>query len=194
MLLPSNIVSKVLRKNHRILVNEAKFSHESKAWKASQRIYLQTHPPPALSVPLSPSGLSASASTSAWRFSFQKCPRMRWSRILGIFMQLATVLNDHRVGCLPPWYDWCCQYPNFHWPMKKHPRGSGFVPASCYQFWERKVFKLSQNNSHVYRTSVSHEKNMDMFTPRYSGTYAHRTLGDPDLKTGTHPYHFQVGG
>ena len=77
MLLPSNIVSKVLRKNHRILVKEAKFSHESKAWKASQRIWiLQTHPPPALSVPLSPSGLSASASTSAWRCRFQTCPRI----------------------------------------------------------------------------------------------------------------------
>lgn len=38
------------------------------------------------------------------------------------------------------------------------------------------------------------KKKMDMFTPRYSGTYAHRTLGDPNFKTGTHPYHFQVGG
>ena len=101
MLLPSNIVSKVLPKNHRTVFFCNSHTNPRLGTPVNGSGSSKPTPPPALSVPLSPSGLSASASTSAWRFSFQKCPRIGWSRILGIFMQLATVPNDHRVGCLP---------------------------------------------------------------------------------------------
>lgn len=102
-------------------------------------------------------------------------------------MQLATSMT---IGWMSSQLDMIdvAGVPKFSLAYEKNTQEvQALSPHLLYQFWERKVFKLSQNNSHVYRTSVSHEKKMDMFTPRYSAKYAH-------LKTGTHPYHFQVCG